>query len=863
MDKVPRCRRFVVLALTLAAAAAVPASAAASPASEIRQAFSRLITDTKQLPAVQSNARRELLDIAQKARRASQDSPCRARSLMNGYEKLLEQLKRGIGARGMLETDAVAVDASLLSSPMAKKCGGADRPPSSELKTRLLKSDLNGLMLHVTLPQAHFGFQHIGGRDWSEMDMDGMGTGGATGQPGVPSLTEQFGVPAGADVSVKVSKLSSYTLNGVNLLPHQPEAVDGGRTPGAEKAFLDPKFEIDRQAYHSDGPFPASPGGEGAGGVMRDVNVGGAELAGGQYKPHDKKLKVFTGMDVQVTFGGDSQGTFGDARLTDPFNATFDRLYRSSLLNYDVVFKNPGATVYPFCGEEVLIVTSPTLHPAATTLKTQKDAEGYLTRIVETGTGAGQIGTTNTEIQSFIRGELTGACWLRPSYVILIGNTDQVPTFHVPCSPDGDPAECDIASDLPYSLQDSADYFADAALGRIPAPDLATANTVVNKIVGYETTLPAPPGDDFYSHMTVTSYFEPKYICELNEGESGTPNCNPNTPPVTGHYVFHPEVTQDSRGFTKTSERVRDAMLANGYTADRFYYAHPDTDPQTYYDGTPMPAAILKPGFPWDGDTADLVDAFNDGRNIVFHRDHGGPGGWSHPSLSSANVPSLTNGTQLPVTFGINCSSAAYDNPAFPSFTERLLQSPDGGAVGSFGDSRVSGTWANNHLAIGFFDALFPNLVPSYGAPDPLQHMGDVLLAGKQYLATASSGAVYGHGHLYGYFGDPTMQLWIATPVSFDGTKINVQVMTGTPPIPQPPGPGPDPPPFWVQANLEQPGVEGTLVTLQQKGQTLGRGVVHDGQAIVFPDTDVRTTQGMNVALQNEGFFAGQEAVSP
>src|SRR6266511_501107 len=121
----------------------VPASAAASPASEIRHAFSRLITYTKQLPAVQSNARRELLDIAQKARRASQDSPCRARSLMNGYEKLLEQLKRGIGARGMLETDAVAVDASLLSSAMAKKCGGADRPPSSELKTRLLSSDLN------------------------------------------------------------------------------------------------------------------------------------------------------------------------------------------------------------------------------------------------------------------------------------------------------------------------------------------------------------------------------------------------------------------------------------------------------------------------------------------------------------------------------------------------------------------------------------------------------------------------------------------------------------------------------------------------------------------------------------------------
>jgi hypothetical protein len=796
---------------------------------------------------------------------------------MRAFDRRLRHLKRRapkrprrtrrrakpVTTRGMLEADSVAVDGALLASPKARRCGGARRAPGSRIATKVLWSDTHGLTVRVTLPQAHFGFRRLGGRDWSEFDMDGTSTGGGTGKPGLPSFDEEFAIPTGANVSVRASKVSSYTLHGVNLLPHQPDPVDAdqpapGRPP--ERAFLDKPFKINRRAYRSRSPFPAKPAGLGGSGVMRDIRIGGVTLAGGQYRPRRKTLKVITSIDVRVTFGGDNKGTFGDARIGNPFNATFNRLYRSAVINSDVVFRNPGGTVYPFCGEEVLIVTSPALRPAANTLRTQKETEGFFTRVVETGTGPGQIGTTAPQIQSFIRGELNSGCWLRPSYVILVGNTDNVPTFEVPCSPGGDATECNIAADNPYAMKDDADYLPDTALGRISAPDLATANTVVGKLVGYESTPPAPPGDDFYHHFTVTSYFEPTYICELNEGASGTPNCDPNAGAVTGHYVFHPEITQDGRGFTKTSEAVRNAMLARGYTADRLYTADPATDPQTFYDGTPMPAAIRKPGFPWNAGTTEFVNAINQGRNIVFHRDHGWPDGWSAPQLWSGDVPSLTNGTKLPVTFGINCSSAAFDDPANPSFTEELLQKPDGGSVGGFGDTRVSNTWANNSISFGFFDALFPNLVPSYGSPDPLQRMGDVLVAGKNYMASHDAGALYGHSMLYGYFGDPTMQLWIDPPRTFDPSKLKAEVRRDSPPIIRPPGPGPDPPPFYVLVNIGEQGVEGTLVTLEERGgEVVGRGVVRGGQAVIFPDRSPRNTAGMQIRLQNQGFF-GQQA---
>jgi hypothetical protein len=412
--------------------------------------------------------------------------------------------------------------------------------------------------------------------------------------------------------------------------------------------------------------------------------------------------------------------------------------------------------------------------------------------------------------------------------VIFVGNTANVPTFEVPCSPGGDPATCDIASDLPYA-QDGvgADLFADVAYGRIPAPDLPTANTVVNKIVTYETSAPtADPG--FYLNATITSYFQ---------GAGPT----------------------DERGFTKTSEGIRNAMLAKGYGVERIYTTDA-ADPQFYYDGTPIPAALRKPGFPWSGDTTAFINAFNGGRFLILHRDHGWPGGWGSPDLSTGNIPMLTNGTKLPVVFGINCASAQFDVPGSPSFVEGLLQSPVGGAVGGFGDTRNSPSYANNHMVYGFFDALFPNLVPTFGAAAPLVRMGDVLLAGKQYMATQNgidwqgAGETYVEHYLYGYLGDPTMQLWIGHPFRFDLSQIQATVRSVALAPGVRPKPG-DPPPYEVVLQISQPGSDGAIATLERKGEVIGRGIVQKGQVVIVPDVATQS-DGLTVSLELDKFIA-------
>ena len=188
-------------------------------------------------------------------------------------------------------------------------------------------------------------------------------------------------------------------------------------------------------------------------------------------------------------------------------------------------------------------------------------------------------------------------------------------------------------------------------------------------------------------------------------------------------------------------------------------------------------ACVRRPAFDWDANTTDFLNAYNEGRFVILHRDHGWPDGWAEPTLHSGHVPFFTNGTPQPVVFGINCSSAAFDDPAHPSFVELQIMRPDGGAIAGFGDTRVSPSFPNNHMALGFFDALFPSTVAGCGGPET-RRLGDVLIRGKQYMATQEgfewhgAGDTYVEHYLYHLLGDPTMQMWANPPVRFDPSRF-------------------------------------------------------------------------------------------
>ena len=148
----------------------------------------------------------------------------------------------------------------------------------------------------------------------------------------------------------------------------------------------------------------------------------------------------------------------------------------------------------------------------------------------------------------------------------------------------------------------------------------------------------------------------------------------------------------------------------------------------------------------------------------------------------------------------------------------------------------MSPSFPNNHMALGFFDALFPSSVADYGGPET-RRLGDVLIRGKQYMATQEgfewhgAGDTYVEHYLYHLLGDPTMQMWANPPVRFDPSRFRgvIRDYREIKPFPEP-----GDPPFYIRFEFTgEPLAIGSLITVFRGDEAVGprdRGRRRHGQ---------------------------------
>src|SRR5262245_17698201 len=693
--------------------------------------------------------------------------------------------------------------------------------PADTATTTVLRSDETGMVVRVDLPKLRLVPEEGGGRRWTRLALPNTDTPSAPGTPGIPVVSSVLAVPDGARLSVAVQDLQTVTLDGVDVYPAQPDPLDDTTRPpdfSAEPFRAEP-FTLDRTAYAQPGFTPASPAEGDVLGRSRDLTIATLQVPAAQYDPVERRLRVIQSVVVQIAFEG---GKGFSGRLGSAWEAAQSRTARS-LLNANVVSNlHDQSLVIRACGEELLVITNASTRTAADTYANARRAAGYLTAVREVGAGPGQIGTTPAQIQTFIRSHLTSAYCIHPSYVTIIGDDQLVPTWTA--------TPGSIPSEHPYSTRDNADELPDVAVGRILGNDLAQVDAAIAKIIGYETT---PPTGPMLGKATIAAQFQ-------DDNSDG----------------------QEDRTFVQFAETVRDGLAGLGVAVDRIYKDNPVTAPTKFNDGTSLPASLLKPTFPWTGNGSDITAAWNAGRFLVVHRDHGWSDGWGAPGYTTADVDALTNGAKLPVLLSINCASAAYDVDD-TSFVQDALVNPNGGAAGVFGDTRNSPSSHNSQIALGFVDALLPSILPSEG-PSTKQRVGDALVLGKLRLAgispPASDGSTRDELYLWHYFGDPTMQMWggdssqIVLP-----PKIYEMIYKEIPPWPVPNPP--DPPPYAVEVSLPVE-LAGQPVSLLQDGEVIGKAIIgEDGRAEVAP-LFVDGKQGdLAIALDADGYAPVQVPV--
>jgi hypothetical protein len=734
-------------------------------------ALEKFIAGQRSLTAEQRSSLQEKQGAAKAGFAAGQ--PCSAAASLSDFAAQSQQLRQGdlaslaedLQNRGWQLRAAI-----LLSLPRDRSC---DNAPRFQQEPRIEKtaSDNRHLQGRVSFGEMMLQTMKEGGELFTKLRIPGVHSEiGETGAPAVPVFSRLIAVPQGATARVNFNTGPARTIK-LNLYPFQIPRTTGFKPlRNGFQPVPPPPFVKNAKAYARDAFAPTPICKVSPAGKARDLEMFRLTCTTGQYNPVTDELRLFDSIDFDVQFQG-GNGYFLTRKAMSPFEST--QIYSDSVLNGDILNKYPKPDEGPSTcvGEELLILTHPKFLLAAQELAKWKTDKGIVTSVFNVNDGGGNLGPdTKEEIDAFIESRYQ-KCQTRPSYVLLLGDVEYVPTFHVVSE-----LSANTGTDHPYALLTDNDQLGvpDFAVGRISVDTLEEANIVVNKTIKYESKPPFNPA--FYKKPMMATQFE---CCQMDLDEKGK------------------DIMIPMRHVEFWAIRLASPYNVDPYEVDRFYVKTVEPNykavagegvARRYYDGVSLPLHLQEEnGFVWKfpGDQQPFADAINEGRFLVNYNGHGFPYGLSTPDFDNffdGNL--LHNGELLPVFFSVSCSTAMFDNedangedlanPSYPTLGEWFLMNNNGGAVGFLGPTRTTYVDTAEAFMDGLFRAIWPD--PSNGNL-PTNRLGEIFNYGKLYLwgrVTADPDewdSPMDAFYQFTLLGDPTLEMWTHDPHNF---KLNL-----------------------------------------------------------------------------------------
>jgi len=740
------------------------------------------------LPEAQRDALGAKLVEAELAYR--QDDPCGAVEELEGFQTLAQTYRQAAAKAAKAATVGVTeglYNAARMTryelvqhAPDSVDCPGTERiGESAAIVLDEGESDEGLVVASVQFGEPMLITQDDEGAVHTEALLPGALGRTGDGLPGIPVKRQLLAVPQDAVIVLDSVEAHAAETVHMSLYPSVRgivEPVGEMDEAGEAGAACCYGFAKDAAAYEKDAPFPPEPVVVTEIGMFRDLRLALLTVAAGQWNPATEEMTLFDTVDLKVIFDGGMQ--YLPSEAANPFEVGL-REMREVTLNgsfVEAVF-NPGVFVWAG-GEEFMIFAHTNFMSAANRLADWKNDRGIITHVFEYGPSDMD---TSSEMEELIDDHYWNKA-VRPSYILLLGDAEFIPTFLRGRCPYGSSVMAtdffygSIPREDPEDGKKKDDAILDIAVGRISVDTLAQADAAVDNILAYEGS--PPVGCDFYQTVLVANQFD----C-----------CRDYTPGVEG--VLGKEWINS----TLVSEVVRDAFQDAGYTVERIYdettyskraynQAGHDPTPRYFSDGTALPPDIGPgSGFDWDNNGNDVTAALNEGRVIVWGDCHGGPSGWASPNFRTSHISgSLSNANRLPLIFSINCSSGHFHNEDWATtpddatyFVERLWRYYDRGAIGIFAATATSYTHTNRALAWGYTDALLDHFDYEFFRTDAKARLSEIQWLGMiyAYLCGVLDETELGGRPdipledaidqiwLYNLFGDPTVKVWLSCPV--------------------------------------------------------------------------------------------------
>jgi len=305
--------------------------------------------------------------------------------------------------------------------------------------------------------------ENFDGIDWQVLSHPEAGELLEIGKPDIPVFSKLVAIPADAKLSVEVTESREEIIRDIMITP-QGELILENEGGGES-------FTIDQDFYTIDQEFPGELVVLGDEAVMRDFHVVRLTIQPFQYNPGTRELRIISSMKIKLIAAG-NEPIRGDRKLS----RSFEPIYKGTILNYSQIVERPDfqAPCYLFIYPDDATVSN--ILDYLLDWKTEKGFEVHAASTSLTG-------TSTTAIKNYIQSAYNN--WENPpEYVCLVGDhggSYSVPTWFETWSGYGG------EGDQPYSLLDGNDVLADVIVGRLPFNYISELQTLVSKIINYES----------------------------------------------------------------------------------------------------------------------------------------------------------------------------------------------------------------------------------------------------------------------------------------------------------------------------------------------------------------------------------------
>ena len=229
-------------------------------------------------------------------------------------------------------------------------------------------------------------------------------------------------------------------------------------------------FTQDEGAYSSDAYFPSQPIAITGEYIQRGHRILTVEIWPVAYNPVTGGLLFYSQVDVRINLKG-SDVPFTQAQADRFASPAFEARMARQVLNF-----NQGHEARQFTQADpvgYLIISADAFYSNMAPFVTLKQEQGFTV----THTLLSTIGSTTNAIKAYIQNAYDS--WtLPPSYVLLVGDTNTLPTWTGP--------EIGTSTDLYYATMDgSSDWHPDIGRGRFPVRTPDDVDAMVNKYLAF------------------------------------------------------------------------------------------------------------------------------------------------------------------------------------------------------------------------------------------------------------------------------------------------------------------------------------------------------------------------------------------